>query len=102
MKVITPLYHATGIIVLSVALLTIILRTFVRNSIYMAPPTALWIGLILISIVRPYREEIALYYAKAKIIQIIPVLGPLNKVIVETNIYKLSFNWLSFEERNKN
>ena len=65
MEVVAPIYNGIVLALFSFVLFTIYFRIWINNSIYMALPTSIMIILMLVFCIRPYRNELALYYASA-------------------------------------
>ena len=92
------LYNGATLILLSLTLLTLLIRIYVENSIYLALPTAFFVLIFLIFVIRPYFSEIALYYADAELRQILKVPATIVDKVEEWNfLYKISNSWLSLQ-----
>lgn len=65
MEVVAPIYNGIVLGLFAFVLFTIFFRIWINNSIYMALPTSIMIILVLVFCLRPYRNELALYYASA-------------------------------------
>ena len=98
MAAVANLYHGATLILLSLTLITFLMRIYADNSIYLALPTAFLVLAMLIFVIRPYFSEIALYYADAELRQSIRVPATFVNKVEEWNfLYKISNSWLSLK-----